>query len=255
MTEPPHTRDGTGDSRPGAVSSDLDEAALTGWLKARVPGAAGPVAVRKFPGGQSNPTYRLGTNGDDYVLRRKPFGPLLPSAHAVEREFQLLQALHPTGLPAPRPLALCEDDAVIGSAFYVMEMVEGRTFWDGALPGLSREDRRSIYEGMIDALAQLHAIDPVAVGLGDFGRPGNYFGRQVERWTRQYRASQTDLLIGMEALIAWLPTSLPDQTRSGIIHGDYRIDNLLFAPDRPEVAAILDWELATLAIRWRISPI
>lgn len=231
---------------PSPPPSDLDEAALTQWLQARLAGVVGRVTVEKFSGGQSNPTYRVSAGSDAYVLRRKPFGPLLPSAHAVEREFQLLEALHPAGLPTPRPLALCEDDAVIGSAFYIMEMVEGRTFWDGALPDLSPDSRRAVYEGMIDALAQLHTIDPIAVGLETFGRPGNYFGRQVERWTRQYRASQTEVLAGMEALIEWLPISLPEQTRMSVIHGDYRIDNLLFMADRPEVAAILDWELATL---------
>nr|WP_243846999.1 phosphotransferase family protein [Sphingomonas japonica] len=213
----------------------------------RMPGFGGPVSLEKFPGGQSNPTYRVDTPGKSYVLRRQPFGKLLPSAHAVDREYRLIAALHPTGFPVAKPyFGLCTDDTVIGSMFYVMELVEGRTLWDGTLPGLAPAERTAHYHAMIDTLAALHAIDPEAVGLGDYGKPGNYFERQVARWTRQYRASQTDDLPAMDRLIEWLPQTVPPQTRTAIVHGDFRIDNLIFAPDVPRVAAVLDWELSTL---------
>ncbi len=225
---------------------DLDEDALRRWLAKTLPAGAETVALDKFTGGQSNPTYRLAVDGQAYVLRRRPFGTLLPSAHAVEREYRLLAALHPTGFPAPRPIALCEDADVIGAAFYVMEMVEGRGFSDGALPNVALSDRRPIYEAMIDTLAGLHALDHEAPGLAGFGRPGNYFARQIERWIKQYRAAQTDDLPDVERLIDWLPRTVPEQSRTAIIHGDYRIDNLIFAPDGPRVAAVLDWELATI---------
>ncbi|MBP7335711.1 phosphotransferase family protein [Niveispirillum sp.] len=226
--------------------SDLDEEALARWMRGSIPGGPALRTVDKFAGGQSNPTYRIGTAGGTYVLRRKPFGRLLPSAHAVEREFRLMSALHPTGFPVPRPVALCEDQAVIGSAFYLMEMVEGRTFWDGTLPALSKADRHACYEAMIDTVAALHSIDPRTVGLGDFGRPGKYVARQVDRWTKQYRAAQTEDIPEVEKLIEWLPSTLPEQADASIIHGDYRIDNLIFAADRPQVRAVLDWELATI---------
>lgn len=224
--------------------SDLDEGKLAGWLRDTV--STELDAVEKFPGGQSNPTYRIGTARGPFVLRRKPFGPLLPSAHAVDREYRLLAALHPTGFPVPRPVALCADESVIGATFYLMELVEGRTVWDGTLPDVPKPDRRAHYEAMVDTLATLHAIDPQAVGLGDFGPPGNYFERQVQRWTKQYRASQTDDIPEVERLIDWLPRTLPPQTRIAIIHGDYRIDNLIYAPDAPQVRAVLDWELTTI---------
>lgn len=224
----------------------LDEAALTAWMTANVTGFDGPLTLSKFKGGQSNPTYRVDTAGASYVLRRKPFGAVLPSAHAVDREFRLIAALHPTGFPVARPHALCRDESVIGAMFYVMELVEGRTLWDGKLPDLAPAERTAVYEGLIGTLARLHSIDPVAVGLGDYGRPGNYFARQVERWTRQYRAAQTDDIPEVERLIDFLPRSLPDQTRTAIIHGDYRIDNLIFAPTGPRVLAVLDWELSTI---------
>ncbi len=225
---------------------DIDLARLEPWLAAHVEGFAGPVAAEKFPGGQSNPTYRLTAPSGQYVLRRKPFGPVLSSAHAVDREYRLIAALHPTGFSVARPYALCEDDTVIGSAFYVMEMVVGRTFWDGSLPDLAPTERRAVYEAMIDRLADLHAIDPQAIGLGDYGPPGSYFERQVRRWTKQYRAAQTDDLPEVEKLIEWLPATLPKQDRLSIIHGDYRIDNLIYAPAAPQVSAVLDWELSTL---------
>ena len=180
------------DTIPIPEKDRLDEAALTEWMSAHVPGFAGPIRLSKFRGGQSNPTYRIDTPTGAYVLRRKPFGILLPSAHAVEREYRLIAALHPTGFPVARPHGLCEDESVIGSIFYVMALVEGRNLWDGSLPDTPPADRRGLYDGMTDTLAALHAIDPAAAGLGDYGKPGNYFERQVARWTRQYRASETE---------------------------------------------------------------
>ena len=224
--------------------SDIDEARLADWLRASV--GAELLGVQKFPGGQSNPTYRISTPGANFVLRRKPFGKLLPSAHAIDREYRLFAALHPTGFAVPRPIALCEDDAVIGAPFYLMELVEGRTFWDATLPDILKADRRAYYDAMIDTLAELHAVDPRSVGLGDFGPPGNYFERQVQRWTKQYRAAQTEDIPEVDRLIEWLPQTLPEQTRTTIIHGDYRIDNLIYATDTPRVAAVLDWELTTI---------
>jgi aminoglycoside phosphotransferase (APT) family kinase protein len=224
----------------------LDDAKLTAWMDANVEGFRGPVSVAKFAGGQSNPTYRLDAPSGSYVLRRKPFGPLLPSAHAVDREYRLIAALHPTGFPVARPFGLCTDDAVLGSWFYVMERVEGRTLWDGTMPDATPAERTAHYQAMIDTLAALHKLDPAAIGLGDYGKPGNYFERQVTRWTKQYRAAETERNDDMEALIDYLPRSLPDQTRSGIVHGDYRIDNMIFATAAPRVAAVLDWELSTL---------
>jgi aminoglycoside phosphotransferase (APT) family kinase protein len=228
------------------MSTDFDASALSEWLQGNLPGFAELLSVEKFPGGQSNPTYRLAAKSGAYVLRRKPFGQLLPSAHAIEREFKLLQAINPLGFTTPRPLALCEDPAVIGAMFYVMELVDGRSFWNGALPELHPAERRGVYRSMIGTLAKLHSIDPAAAGLGDFGRPGNYFARQVERWTKQYRAAQTEDIPEVESLIEWLPMTLPEQAGSSIIHGDYRIDNLIFARDQPHAIAVIDWELATI---------
>jgi aminoglycoside phosphotransferase (APT) family kinase protein len=228
------------------MSTDLDEIVLLDWLETHVAGFSGPITVEKFAGGQSNPTYRISAASGAYVLRRQPFGALLPSAHAVNREYRLLRALWPTGFPSPRPFALCDDPRVIGSMFYVMELVGGRIFWNGALPDQSVAERRDVYQSMITTLANLHTIDPNAIGLQDFGRPGNFFTRQVERWTKQYRASQTEQIDAMERLISWLPRTAPAQTASSIIHGDYRIDNLIYAPDKPSVVAVIDWELATI---------
>ncbi len=224
----------------------IDEAKLAEWMSANVVGFEGPVEVLKFAGGQSNPTYRLSAKSGSYVLRRKPFGPLLPSAHAVDREYKVIAGLHPTGFPVAKPYGLCTDDSVIGSWFYIMAMVEGRTIWDGAMPGSNPTERRATYEAMIDTLAALHAIDVDAAGLSDYGKPGNYFGRQVDRWTKQYRLAETEVMPEMERLIEWLPKTLPEQTRTSIVHGDYRIDNMIFASDAPKVIAVLDWELGTL---------
>ena len=224
----------------------LDEAALAAWMTAHVAGFQPPLRLSKFRGGQSNPTYRIDTPAGAYVLRRKPFGVLLPSAHAVDREYRLIAALHPAGFPVARPYALCEDESVIGSIFYIMALVEGRNLWDGSLPATPPAERRGLYDAMTDTLAALHAIDPETVGLGDYGRPGNYFERQVARWTRQYRASETETMPAVERLIEWLPRTLPAQDRVSIVHGDYRIDNLIFDAETPQIRAVLDWELSTL---------
>jgi aminoglycoside phosphotransferase (APT) family kinase protein len=219
---------------------------LAAWLTHNIVGFGDLIEMTKFPGGQSNPTYRLSDGTRHYVLRRKPFGTILPSAHAVDREYRLISALHPSGFPVARPYGLCENADVIGASFYIMEMVEGRTFWDGTLPTAEKGERRAIYWATVDALADLHNIDPAAVGLGNYGAPGAYFERQVGRWTKQYRAAQTDAIEEVERLIEWLPRTMPAQERTAIIHGDYRIDNLIFANDAPRVLAILDWELSTL---------
>lgn len=232
--------------KPVGERQRFDVAALDVWLDANVDGYAGPLEVSQFKGGQSNPTYRLDTPARPYVLRRKPFGPLLPSAHAVDREHRVIAALHANGFPVARPYALCTDEAVIGAAFYIMEMVEGRVLWDGALPGLAPSVRRAVYEAEIETLARLHQLDPGTLGLADFGRPGNYFARQVARWTRQYRASETRLLPAVERLIEWLPRTVPPQDRSSIVHGDYRLDNLILHRAEPRILAVLDWELSTL---------
>jgi len=223
----------------------IDEAALGAWLGANVEGFSGPFTLTKFTSGQSNPTYKISAASGDYVLRRKPIGQLLPSAHAVDREYRLLSALHPLDFPVPRPLALSDDPDVIGAIFYVMELAKGRPYADGSLPDFDPATRRRMYEQLVDTLAELHMIDPVAADLGDFGKPGNYFERQVARWTRQYRDSQTDYLPEMERLIAFLPETLPEQSRTSIVHGDYRIDNVVFDGDGT-LTAVLDWELATL---------
>ena len=225
----------------------LDEAKLTAWMEANVEGFKGPLRQGKFAGGQSNPTYRIDSPSGSYVLRRKPFGPLLPSAHAVDREFKAIAGLYPTGFPVAKPYGLCTDENVIGSWFYIMGMVEGRTIWDGAMPDASGPDeRRTTYDAMIDTLAALHSVDFEKAGLSDYGKPGNYFGRQVDRWTKQYRLSETETMPEMERLIEFLPATLPEQTRTSIVHGDYRIDNMIFAANEPKVIAVLDWELGTL---------
>ena len=224
----------------------LDEARLGDWLTANVDGYVGPLKIRQFKGGQSNPTYELTTPGRTYVLRRKPPGTLLASAHAVDRECKVISALHSRGYPVARPWALCTDDSVIGSMFYVMDRVEGRVLWDLKLPGMTPDQRRAIYDAQVDTLAALHAFDPAAIGLGDYGRPGNYFERQVGRWTKQYRASEIEPIAAMDRLIEFLPATLPPEGPTRIVHGDFRLDNLILAPETPEVRAVLDWELSTL---------
>lgn len=224
----------------------LDADKLAQWMVENVEGFEGPVEVLKFAGGQSNPTYRINAKSRSYVLRRKPFGVLLPSAHAVDREYKVIAGLYPTGFPVAKPFGLCTDDSVAGSMFYIMDMVEGRTIWDGSMPGSHPAERRATYEAMIDTLAALHNVDVEGAGLSDFGKPGNYFGRQVERWTKQYRLAETETMPEMERLIEWLPKTLPEQTRTSVVHGDYRIDNMIFDAKEAKVVAVLDWELSTL---------
>ena len=239
-------RDPFPETRRPAPSQDLDRVALEAWLSRNVEGYAGPLEVQRFAGGQSNPTYQLVTPKRRYVLRRKPPGALLRSAHAVDREFRVLRPLFAAGYPVPRPLALCEDDRIMGSMFYVMEMVEGRILWDGRLPGMAPEERAAIYDAQIQLLARLHALDPQALGLADFGATGNYFARQVARWTKQYRASEATPIPAMDRLIEWLPNRLPAERPPRLVHGDFRLDNMVFHPSKPEVVAVLDWELSTL---------
>ena len=230
-----------------AHSLDLPLDTLTAWLASHVPGFRGPVTAHKFPGGQSNPTYRLDAASGAYVLRRKPPGPLLPSAHAVDREYRVLRALHGSAVPVAAPLALCEDDAVIGSMFYVMEHVDARVFWDPALPDATPAERTAVHEALIDTLVALHRVDPAAAGLGDYGKPGNYFARQIARWSQQYRASETTAIPDMDALILALEARCPaDDGAVALVHGDFRIDNVMFANDGMRVRAVVDWELSTL---------
>ncbi len=224
----------------------INDAALAAWMGEHVEAFKGPLTVLQFKGGQSNPTYRLDTPTTSYVMRRKPFGKLLPSAHAVDREFKVIAALHKQGFPVARAYALCMDDAVIGAAFYIMSMEEGRVFWNPQLPKEVPAERRAIFTDKIETLAKLHSYDPEKIGLGDFGKPGNYFGRQVDRWTKQYRASEIDAIPEMDRLIEWLPRTLPQQERVSVVHGDYRLDNMIFHNDKPKVKAVLDWELSTL---------
>ena len=224
----------------------LDEAALTAWMAVNVEGFKGPLTLSKFKGGQSNPTYRVDTPGASYVLRRQPFGKLLPSAHAVDREYRAMAALHPTGFPVPRPYGLCEDPEVIGAKFFVMSLADGRSLWNGALPNNTPGERREIYHAMIDTMADLHLKDPDAIGLSDFGKPTDYCARQIARWTKQYRLSETETIPEMDRLIEWLPETIPPQHESSVVHGDYRLDNMIFAPGENRVIAVLDWELSTL---------
>jgi aminoglycoside phosphotransferase (APT) family kinase protein len=232
--------------KPNEERHRIDETSLDRWMRQNVERYVGPLRVLQFKGGQSNPTYRIDTPGASYVVRRKPFGKLLPSAHAVDREFRIISTLHKRGFPVARPYALCNDDEVIGSAFYVMSMEEGRVFWNPALPSQSPQDRRLIFTDKIQTLARLHSYDPEELGLGDFGKPGNYFARQIDRWTKQYRASALEGIPEMDRLIEWLPRTVPQQERVSIVHGDYRLDNMIFDPIEPRVIAVLDWELSTL---------
>jgi aminoglycoside phosphotransferase (APT) family kinase protein len=233
-------------TRPVADAHAFDIDALAAYLRERVPGFRGPLAVEQFKGGQSNPTYKLMADGRAYVLRRKPPGKLLPSAHAVDREYRVISALAHTDVPVPRTYCLCEDAAVIGTPFYVMDFVDGRVLWDPALPGMAPSERHAIFDDMNRVIAALHTVDYVAAGLDDFGKAGNYFARQIDRWSRQYKASQTEPIDAMDRLIAWLPSHIPIDARTCIVHGDYRLDNLVFHPQRPRVSAVLDWELSTL---------
>jgi aminoglycoside phosphotransferase (APT) family kinase protein len=249
-----------------STKRDLPGARLTAWLEQHVAGFRGPLAaVERFAGGQSNPSYRLDAASGQYVLRRKPPGPLLPSAHAVDREFRVIRALAVTAVPVPQVYALCEDDAVIGSAFYIMEYLDGRIFWDQRLPEIADPGQRTaMFEAMNGVIAALHGVDYEAVGLADFGRPGNYMGRQIARWSRQYRASETEPIAEMDRLIDWLPARLPPEGPASIVHGDYRMDNLIFHKIEPRVIGVLDWELSTIGdpladfayhvMCWRVTP-
>jgi aminoglycoside phosphotransferase (APT) family kinase protein len=224
----------------------IDAARLEAFLASRLRDFAPPLSVRQFKGGQSNPTYLLETPGRRYVLRRKPPGKLLPSAHAVDREFRVISALHAQGFPVAAPLVYCDDPAIAGTPFYVMAHVEGRVIWEPHMPGAEPAERAAVYDAMNATLARLHAFDPAALGLSDFGRGDNYVARQVERWSKQYRASETERITEMERLIAWLPAHLPPRAPVRVVHGDYRLDNIILAPSQPEIRAVIDWELSTL---------
>jgi aminoglycoside phosphotransferase (APT) family kinase protein len=237
----------------------IDTAALERFLSFKI------ASVEQFKGGQSNPTYRVSAaDGRRFVLRRKPPGKLLPSAHAVEREYRVIQALHPTGFPVARPHALCEDESVIGTPFYVMDFVEGRVLWDQSLPGMSKSERGAIWDELNRVIARLHTIDYRAVGLEGFGKPGSYIERQVARWTKQYRASETETIEAMDRLIEWLPKNMPPEGATRVVHGDFRLDNAIYHPSEPRILAVLDWELSTLGdpladfayhcMSWHIPP-
>ncbi|MEK8052213.1 phosphotransferase family protein [Ideonella sp. DXS22W] len=257
-------------TQPVLASHAFDVAALERWLSANMGGFAGPLTVEQFKGGQSNPTYKLITPGRSYVMRSKP-GPLsklLPSAHAIEREYRVMNALALSGVPVARMHVLCEDESVIGRAFYIMECVEGRVLWAQDLPGMTPAERGAIYDELNRVLATLHCVDPKAVGLADFGKPGNYFARQIGRWSKQYQASITEPIEAMDQLMAWLPEHMPasalDESQVSIVHGDYRLDNVIFHPTEPRIVAVLDWELCTLGhpladfsyhcMSWHIAP-
>jgi aminoglycoside phosphotransferase (APT) family kinase protein len=248
----------------------FDVAALTAWLSEHLPGFSGPLTVEMFKGGQSNPTYKLITPKQQYVMRAKP-GPvakLLPSAHAIEREFKVMKGLAGTPVPVPPMLCLCEDESIIGRAFYVMGFVSGRVLWDQSLPDMTREQRFDVYDEMNRVLAALHSVDFATQGLADYGRPGNYFERQIGRWSKQYIASITEPNPAMDRLMAWLPENIPaaacDPSHVSIVHGDYRLDNMVFHATEPRVVAVLDWELSTLGhpladfsyhcMAWHIEP-
>ena len=257
-------------TKPMADSHAFDVAVLESFLREQMPGFAGPLTVEQFKGGQSNPTYKLVTPGASYVMRSKP-GPaakLLPSAHAVDREFRVMSALALTEVPVPRMHVLCEDESVIGRAFYVMQCMQGRVLWDQSLPGMTPAERGEIYDEMNRVIAALHSVDVRAVGLADYGKPGNYFERQIGRWSKQYIASATESVAAMDCLIEWLPRNLPssalDDSQVSVVHGDYRLDNLMFHAQEPRIVAVLDWELSTLGhpladfsyhcMAWHIPP-
>ncbi|HZP11838.1 MAG TPA: phosphotransferase [Nevskiaceae bacterium] len=224
----------------------FDERALEKYLRANVEGFTGDLVVEQFKGGQSNPTYRLSAGGKKYVLRRKPPGKLLASAHAVDREYRVITALGKTNVPVARTYCLCTDESVIGTWFYVMDCVEGRVLWDTALPGMTPAERNAIYFEMNRVIAALHTVDYAGIGLGDYGKPGNYFARQIDRWSKQYVASETEKIDAADKLMAWLPQNIPQDDETSIVHGDFRLDNLMFHPTEPRIVAVLDWELSTL---------
>ena len=244
--------------------SELPLGGLERWMRDHVDGFRSPLATERFEGGQSNPTYKLVAATGTYVLRRKPLGQLLPSAHAVDREYRVIGSLADTRVPVPRVYALCEDDAVIGSPFYVMEFLDGRIFWDQRLPGVAAAERRAMFGSMNAVIAALHSVDQVAIGLAEFGRPGNYMARQIARWSNQYKASETERQPAIDALIEWLPRHLPQEEAPRVVHGDYRMDNLIFHRTEPSVIGVLDWELSTIGdpladfayhvMSWRVAP-
>jgi aminoglycoside phosphotransferase (APT) family kinase protein len=257
-------------TKPVADSHAFDIAALQAHLQAALPGFAGPLQVEQFKGGQSNPTYKLVTPSRSYVMRTKP-GPaakLLPSAHAIEREFRVMRALHGSAVPVPEMLLLCEDESVIGRAFYLMEFIPGRVLWEQSLPGFEPAERGRLYDEMNRVIAALHQVDVAAAGLADYGKPGNYFERQIGRWSKQYQASITQPIDAMNELMQWLPAHMPasarDESQVSVVHGDFRLDNLVFHPSEPRVLAVLDWELSTLGhpladfsyhcMSWHIPP-
>ena len=242
----------------------FDVASLERYLREHVTGFSGNIEVEQFRGGQSNPTFRLTAGGKRYVLRRKPPGKLLPSAHAVDREYRVITALHGSDVPVARTYCLCEDDAVIGTAFYIMDYVEGRVLWDPSLPGMTTAQRSAHFDELNRVIAALHKVDYARVGLAGYGKPGNYIERQINRWTKQYRASETERIEAMENLIEWLPKNIPPGDETTIVHGDYRMDNVIFHPKEPKILAVLDWELSTLGhpladfayhcMTWRLTP-
>jgi len=224
----------------------IDDTQLEAYLTAQIAGFAGPLTVKQFKGGQSNPTYLLETPSRRYVLRRKPPGKLLPSAHAVDREYRVIRALHAQSFPVAEPLVYCSDESVVGTAFYVMDFVDGRVFWEPQMPGSNPAERTAVYDSMNETIARLHALDPAKIGLADFGKGENYVARQVDRWSKQYRASETEKIDAMERLIEWLPRNIPASGPVRLVHGDYRLDNLIVARDKSKIIAVLDWELSTL---------
>ena len=224
----------------------FDVERLESYMASHVESFRGPLRVSQFKGGQSNPTYRLEADSGNYVLRRKPPGKLLASAHAVDREFRVISALYAADFPVPRPCVLCDDDAVIGTMFFIMEFVDGRIFWDLDLPDVSAADRAALYDNVNDTIARLHSFDYAALGLEDYGKPGNYFARQISRWSGQYRASETVSIEPMDALIDWLPANIPEDDSAAVVHGDFRLDNMIVHPTEPRVVAVLDWELSTI---------
>ncbi|MCA0302963.1 MAG: phosphotransferase [Proteobacteria bacterium] len=229
----------------------FDERALAAYMASHVDGFVPPLAVEQFKGGQSNPTYRLTDGaGRRYVLRRKPPGKLLPSAHAVDREFRVISALNRTNVPTPRAYALCEDESVVGTAFYIMEYCDGRVLWDPLLPEVPKEGRADIYRAKFETLARLHAVDYAALGLSDFGRPGSYVARQISRWGKQYKASETEQIEAMDGLLEWLPANLPTNDETVLVHGDFRLDNMVFHATEPRVLGVIDWEISTLGDPW-----
>jgi aminoglycoside phosphotransferase (APT) family kinase protein len=242
----------------------FDTAALKAYLRAKTGDSASRLTVEQFQGGQSNPTYRIVTAEERYILRRKPPGTLLPSAHAIEREYRVMSALRDTGVPVAKMVALCEDASVIGTPFYLMEYVVGRVLWDPTLPGMTPAERAAHYDELNRVLATLHGIDYSAIGLSDFGKPGQYIARQVARWSKQYQAGTAERIPAMDELIAWLPQHLPEGDETSIVHGDYRLDNVIFHPTEPRILSVLDWELATLGhplsdlayqiMAWRLTP-